>query len=381
MSSDLLITNARIIGRDAEINGSVLVRDGVIAEIDDTPTATRDAIDFGGDYLMPGLVELHTDNLEKHFAPRPGVRWPAKLAVINHDAQVAAAGITTVMDAVAVGDVRDGSIRMEILREMIAAIEASQKAGMLRAEHLLHLRCEVSFKDLMGLVEPISSLSWLKLVSIMDHTPGQRQFVKPEKYREYYQGKFGMTDEQMDAFMATQIAAAEANGVRNRRAVVALCKAKGLPLASHDDATPDHVAEAASDGMVVAEFPTTHEAANLSRQHGMKVMMGGPNVVRGGSHSGNISAKSLAEKGHLDILSSDYVPSSMLQSVFLLPEQIPGVSLAQAVAMASANPADAVGLTDRGAIETGKRADLLRVATVDATPVVRSVWRAGHRVM
>lgn len=381
MSSDLLITNARIVGRDAEITGSVLVRDGMIAEIHDAPTAARDAIDFGGDYLMPGLVELHTDNLEKHFAPRPGVRWPAKLAVINHDAQVAAAGITTVMDAVAVGDVRDGSVRMEILREMIAAIEASQKAGMLRAEHLLHLRCEISFKDLMGLVEPMSSLSWLKLVSIMDHTPGQRQFVKPEKYRQYYQGKFGMTDEQMDKFMHDQISAAAANGARNRRAVVALCHAKGLPLASHDDATAEHVAEAAADRMVVAEFPTTHEAAKLSRQHGMKVMMGGPNVVRGGSHSGNISAKSLAEAGELDIISSDYVPSSMLQSVFLLPEQIPGISLPQAVAMASANPADAVGLTDRGAIETGKRADLLRVAVMDATPVVRSVWRAGHRVM
>lgn len=381
MSSDLLITNARIIGRDAEITGSLLVRDGVIAEIDDAPSGATGAIDFGGDYLMPGLVELHTDNLEKHFAPRPGVRWPAKLAVINHDAQVAAAGITTVMDAVAVGDVRDGAVRMEILREMIAAIEASQKAGMLRAEHLLHLRCEVSFKDLMGLVEPMSSLSWLKLVSIMDHTPGQRQFVKPEKYRQYYQGKFGMTDEQMDKFMHDQISAAEAHGERNRRAVVALCKAKGLPLASHDDATAEHVAEAASDGMVVAEFPTTHEAAKLSRQHGMKVMMGGPNVVRGGSHSGNISAKSLAEAGELDIISSDYVPSSMLQSVFLLPEQIPGISLAKAVAMASANPADAVGLTDRGAIETGKRADLLRVSMVDDTPVVRSVWRAGHRVM
>lgn len=382
MTADLVITNARIVGRQDEIAaGSLLARDGVIADIGTGPSALSNAEDFNGDYLLPGLVELHTDNLEKHFAPRPGVRWPAKLAVINHDAQVAAAGITTVMDAVAVGDVRDGAVRMEILREMIAAIEAAQKEGMLRAEHLLHLRCEISFKDLMGLVEPMSSLSWLKLVSIMDHTPGQRQFVKPEKYRQYYQGKFGLSDEAMDKFMHEQISNAAAYGAQNRRAVVALCHAKGLPLASHDDATAEHVAEAAADRMVVAEFPTTHEAAQLSRRHGMKVMMGGPNVVRGGSHSGNISARSLAEAGELDIISSDYVPSSMLQSAFLVPQQVPGISLPQAIAMVSANPADAVGLTDRGAIEAGKRADLLRVAMINDTPVVRAVWRGGRRVM
>lgn len=382
MTADLVITNARIIGRKDEISqGSVAVRDGVIADIGTAPSAVSSAEDFGGDYLLPGLVELHTDNLEKHFAPRPGVRWPAKLAVINHDAQVAAAGITTVMDAVAVGDVREGSVRLQILRDMIAAIEEAQQGGMLRAEHLLHLRCEVSFRDLMALIEPMSGLSWLRLVSVMDHTPGQRQFVNPEKYRQYYQGKFGLSDEEMERFMAEQIANAQAWGAENRRKVVALCHAKGLPLASHDDATAAHVAEAAADKMVVAEFPTTHEAAELSRRHGMKVMMGGPNVVRGGSHSGNISARSLAEAGHLDIISSDYVPSSMLQSVFLLPEQLPEISLPQAVAMASSNPADAVGLTDRGAIETGKRADLLRVSLIDDTPVVRAVWRGGRRVM
>lgn len=382
MSPELVITNARIVGRDAEIPaGSLQVRDGVITDIAEGGLPVAGAVDFGGDYLLPGLVELHTDNLEKHFAPRPGVRWPGKLAVISHDAQVAAAGITTVLDAIAVGDVRDGSVRMEILRDMIAAIEASQKDGMLRAEHLLHLRCEVSFGALMDLIEPMSHLSWLKLVSVMDHTPGQRQFVRPEKYREYYQGKFGMTDEQMDAFMATQIAAAQAHGAKNRRALVELCRAKGLPLASHDDATPDHVAEAANDGMVVAEFPTTFEAAELSRQHGMHVMMGGPNLVRGGSHSGNISARSLAERGHLDIISSDYVPSSMIQSVFLLPKQVPGMDLPKAVAMAATNPAESIGLTDRGTIERGKRADLLRVSLIDDTPVVRAVWRAGQRVM
>ncbi len=382
MTAELIITNARIIGRNDEVaSGNLVVRDGVIAALDEGASNLPNAVDFGGDYLMPGLVELHTDNLEKHFAPRPGVRWPSRLAVQAHDAQIAAAGITTVLDAVAVGDVRDGAVRMEILREMVEAIDMSQSAGMLRANHLLHLRCEISFASLLDLVQPMAGLGWLKLVSIMDHTPGQRQFVSQQKYRQYYQGKFGLSDAEMDKFMADQIAAAAANGARNRRAVVELCRANGLALASHDDATAEHVAEAASDGMVVAEFPTTFEAAEMSRNSGMKVMMGGPNVVRGGSHSGNISARALAEKGHLDIISSDYVPGSLLTSAFLLPGQVPGISLSDAVAMVSANPAEAIGLHDRGALEPGRRADMIRVSLVQDTPVVRAVWREGERVM
>jgi len=382
MSQETIITNARIVGRDTELPlGSLLVRDGKIAELDTGRSTAANAVDFGGDYLMPGLVELHTDNLEKHFSPRPGVRWPSKLAVQAHDAQIAAAGITTVLDAVAVGDVREGAVRMEILRDMVDAIDKSQSAGMLRANHLLHLRCEVSYGSLLDLIEPMSNLDWLKLVSIMDHTPGQRQFVSHAKYRQYYQGKFGLSDAEMDKFMADQIAAAAAHGAVNRRAVVELCRSKGLALASHDDATAEHVAEAAADGMVVAEFPTTFEAAEMSRNSGMKVMMGGPNVVRGGSHSGNISARALAEKGHLDIVSSDYVPGSLLTSAFLLPQQVPGVSLSDAIAMVSANPAEAIGLDDRGALEAGRRADMIRVSVVEDTPVVRAVWREGQRVM
>jgi len=382
MSSHAAFRNARIVGRDEIVEaGTLLVRNGLIASVDSGAAAPGDAVDFAGDFLLPGFVELHTDNLEKHFSPRPGVRWPAKSAVMAHDAQICAAGITTVLDAIAVGDMRDGATRLEILHDMIGSIDAAQTEGLLRVDHLLHLRCEVSFGSLMQLVEPLADLHWLKLVSIMDHTPGQRQFVNPDKYREYYQGKFGLSDAQMDAFIASQIAAADAYGAANRRAVVALSRARGLPLASHDDATHAHVAEAVEDGMVVAEFPTTIEAAQASHRNGMKVMMGGPNVVRGGSHSGNISARALAEAGLLDIVSSDYVPFSLLQSAFMLAAPDGPLSLPEAIASVSATPAEAIGLTDRGAIEPGRRADLLRVAMVDDVPVLRAVWRAGERVM
>ena len=151
-------------------------------------------------------------------------------------------------------------------------------------------------------------------------------------------------------------------------------------LASHDDATVAHVDEAIAQGIRVAEFPTTVEAASASKGAGLGVLMGAPNVIRGASHSGNVSARTLAEQGLLDILSSDYIPFSLIQSAFFLGEVVEGISLPQAVAMVSKNPADAVGLTDRGVIETGRRGDLVRVRVDEHVPVVRTVWREGRRV-
>jgi alpha-D-ribose 1-methylphosphonate 5-triphosphate diphosphatase len=220
----------------------------------------------------------------------------------------------------------------------------------------------------------------VRLVSVMDHTPDQRQFVNPDRYREYWKGKNGFSDAQLDAYLAAARERGEQFSARNRREVVEMCGARGMPMASHDDATAEHVAEALADGMVVAEFPTTSEAARLSREGGMKVVMGGPNLIRGGSHSGNISACALARDGLLDIVSSDYVPTSLVESAFKLVCEIEGMDLPQAMATVSKTPAEAVGLGDRGAIEIGRRGDLVRVRLVEGQPVVRAVWRGGMRV-
>jgi alpha-D-ribose 1-methylphosphonate 5-triphosphate diphosphatase len=154
-----------------------------------------------------------------------------------------------------------------------------------------------------------------------------------------------------------------------------------VTLASHDDATLDHVDEAIADGVGLAEFPTSKEAARASHEAGMSVLMGAPNVVRGGSHSGNIAAKDLAEAGILDVLSSDYVPSSLLQAVFKLADDVDAISLPQAVALVTSTPARTVGMDDRGIVAVGKRADLLRVRNLDQLPIVRTVWRQGRRVI
>jgi len=375
---ELILTDAQIVTPQAIVRGTVVVRDGIIAAIDDKRSRSGGA--FDGDYLIPGLVELHTDNMERHFAPRPGVRWPAVSAALAHDAQIAAAGITTVFDAVSLGSMQEHDLRLDALDEMLEGTRTARDNGLFRSEHLLHLRCEVSYPQMPQMLEGMIDDPRVQLVSIMDHTPGQRQFVNPDKYRIYYKGKNGFTDAELDAYLEEACARGARHSAENRRAVVAICKARRMPMASHDDATPDHVAEALADGMVVAEFPTTVEAARLSREGGMKVVMGGPNVIRGASHSGNVSANALAQHGLLDIVSSDYVPTSLVESAFKLAREIPGLDLPQAMAAVSQTPAEAVGLKDRGAIEVGRRADLVRVRLVDGQPVIRTVWRAGARV-
>jgi len=377
---EVILTNAQVVTPDEVIDGTVVVRGGEIVAIDAGPSRAPEAIDLGGHYLLPGLIELHTDNLEKHVAPRPGVRWPIRSAVLAHDSVIACAGITTVYDALTVGEIRHDGVRAEMLDASVEAITAGQRDGLLRAEHFLHLRCEVAHETIVQTVEAMIDHPLLRLMSLMDHTPGQRQFATLDKYYEYYQGKFGYTDAEMEAYAATKLDLNSRFSNNNRHTLSALAVAKGLPQASHDDATLEHVAEAVELGMSIAEFPTTMDAAASAHRNGLAVVMGGPNVVRGGSHSGNSSARDLAAEGLLDVLSSDYAPISLLHAAFVLHETL-DLPLPEAIAKVTLNPARALRLDDRGEIAPGKRADLVHVQIADGLPVTRQVWRAGARVV
>jgi alpha-D-ribose 1-methylphosphonate 5-triphosphate diphosphatase len=172
MGDDLLLTNARLVLRDETVLGTVLVIDGLIAEVDRDRCRRPGAIDLNGDYVVPGVVELHTDALDKHALPRPGMRWPETAAVLAHDAQLAAAGITTVLDSLAVGYLVDGGQRPMDPRPLAHAITRAQGAGLLRCEHFLHLRCEVSTEFVVEDVEPLAGDALVRLASLMDHSPG-----------------------------------------------------------------------------------------------------------------------------------------------------------------------------------------------------------------
>ncbi|MFN3634271.1 MAG: alpha-D-ribose 1-methylphosphonate 5-triphosphate diphosphatase [Rhizobium rhizophilum] len=376
--SEQIFSNARIVLEDRIVDGSVLVRDGKIASIDEGPSAIGE--DFGGDYLIPGLVELHTDHLESHYSPRPGVRWHMTSAIQAHDAQIVTSGITTVFDCLRMGSDEDGGFDKGEMRDMADAIQAAERDDRLRAEHLIHLRCEVASDNVLDHFADFEKDPHVRLVSLMDHSPGQRQFQTMEQYTLYYKTKRGLTDEQFARFVESRLSLSERYSTVHRDALAKACAERGITVASHDDATLAHVEEAKGHGVKLAEFPTSFEAAEASHKSGMSVLMGAPNVVRGKSHSGNIAARDLAKRGVLDVLSSDYVPLSLLHASFVLADEIDGISLPQAVAMVTATPARTVSLSDRGRIETGLRADLVRVRRDEGVPVIRAVWREGRRV-
>ncbi|MDX1370489.1 alpha-D-ribose 1-methylphosphonate 5-triphosphate diphosphatase [Pseudomonas sp.] len=380
MPVEQILSNARIVTAEQEFVGTLVLRDGLIAQVEEGVSGLPQAQNLGGDYLLPGLVELHTDNLEKYMSPRPGVDWPSASAVLTHDAQIASAGITTVFDALAIGDVNPRGKRMQQLPAMLEAIAEAAAAGHLRADHRLHLRCELCHPDTLAVFRDLVEHPLVQLVSVMDHAPGQRQFAREDKYREYYMGKYHLSEAEMDAFVREQQANSIEFSDRHRRAIVEDCHARGLSLASHDDATLAHVQESAGFGMSIAEFPTTLEAAKASHELGLKVLMGAPNIVRGGSHSGNIAAAELARQGVLDILSSDYYPASLLQAALLLAGQDNGYDLPQAIASVSRVPAQAAGLDDRGEIRLGLRADLVQARVHAGQAVIQQVWRQAKRV-
>jgi alpha-D-ribose 1-methylphosphonate 5-triphosphate diphosphatase len=374
-----LIRNARIVMADAVFFGTLGVSKGLIAELaPDSASAIGE--DWHGDYLMPGMVELHTDNLEKHLMPRPKALWPTLPAIIAHDAQIAVSGITTVLDAISVGDIDSDSMRNDTLASCVTGLQEAADAGVLRADHFLHLRLELAEANLLRMFEPYLHDPRLKLVSLMDHTPGQRQWTDLAHYRTYVTGKRGWSETKVDSMLERLIDRQQVYVAANRRAVIARCTSRSspVPLATHDDTTIEHVSEGVIDGVTISEFPTTMAAAQAARTHQLGIIMGAPNMVRGGSHSGNVSAAALARADLLDVFSSDYVPASLLHAAFLLQQE--GFSLPKAVATVTRNPARMIGLYDRGEIALGLRADLLRVRIVKGIPIVISVWKAGAQI-
>lgn len=379
LAMDMIISNARIVARSAVFNGTVVIADGVIQRVDEGRTNIPGTLDFEQDLLLPGLIEMHTDNLEKHLIPRPGILWPSpELALLSHDNQVIGAGITTVLDAVFLGEYQMEGMRRQILESSIQALQKTLQADLLRSDHLLHLRCEISDSKVVDLFEMCANHPLVRLISAMDHTPGQRQWRDLAKYRQFHKEK-QWTDEEFENALQERVQMREQCAAMNRHRILSVCREKNLPVATHDDTTEAHCIESAEDGISISEFPTTLEAARKARELGMNIIMGAPNMVRGNSHSGNVSALALARESLLDGLSSDYFPSSLLHSAFVLNQQL-DIPLHEAVAKVSANQADMLGLNDRGEISIGKRADLIRVRVFEQLPIIMAVWRNGTRI-
>ncbi len=379
MTHETIFTNAILVLPDETLHGTIVVQGRSIAEVQPGRSHLSAAVDLSGDYLIPGIVDVHTDNLERQVQPRSLARWPSRSAMVAHDAQCAAAGVTSVLDALCLGDLGFDAERIQTFRDGVVDLESLTEAGLLKADHFLHLRCEVPATDMLDLFDPVSAHPLIRMISLMDHSPGVGQYANIDFYRKLR--RQGGLDE---ATVERRILEMQAHRARwrdpNRRALLDRVRGTTIALASHDDRTEAEVAENAADGIRISEFPVTMEAALAAKRAGMQVIAGAPNIVRGGSHTGNISAMDLVRAGAVDAFASDYVPTSLVEAAFQCVRE-ERASLAAAVAMISEHPARMAGLPDRGRLEAGLRADMARVRLHGALPIVRQVWRSGERVI
>ena len=371
------IINGQIIKPDGVIEkGCVGIEDGRIIDIRDTlPDTSGNVIDANGGYVMPGIIDIHGDDMETAISPRSSSQFPADFALLQLDRTNAVCGITTKLHAITYFEDELKGRHVGLSKEIAKAI-AVCRYGLL-TNHFLHVRCDIS-TDLEDVLEVIES-PLVKLISFLDHTPGQGQFSDPEQYREYHKRIYGLSDVEIDGIIRKKLRYANKK-VQNMREVARKALAKWISIASHDDDSSQKVELVHSIGARISEFPVTLDAANRTRELGMTICMGAPNVVLGRSTSGNLSSIQAVTAGLVDVLCSDYNPASMLYSPFILWKQ--GIlTLSDAVKMVTLNPAKAVGMDyATGSIEIGKRADILVVNEQMGIPVVARTIVSGEVV-
>jgi alpha-D-ribose 1-methylphosphonate 5-triphosphate diphosphatase len=379
----MLLTNLHLLLPEGEIEqGSLLIVDGKIAAIseNEAPNTVERRVDCRGLIAMPGLIDIHGDMLEREVEPRPNARFPIDMALYELDKRLAGNGITTAYAALSFYGVKsDESPRSrEVVRQMIQAID--QLRDTLLVEQYIHARYEVSTPDIAPFLAEMLSERQIRMVSLMDHTPGQGQYRNIEHYVTFISRWRKVDPAHVAAEVTERMRQAidERTRWRLARDIVDMAIEQRLIIASHDDDSPEKVDLVASLGASICEFPVTMEAADEACRRGMHVVMGAPNVLRGGSHSGNLSALDAIAAGVVDLLAADYAPAAMVQAIFELDRK--GIlPLYQAARLAGQGPAAAMGLDDRGTLEIGKRADIALVEP-GPRPRVRATLRQGRPI-
>ncbi|GAB3537625.1 alpha-D-ribose 1-methylphosphonate 5-triphosphate diphosphatase [Arthrobacter tecti] len=353
----------------------ISIADGIIESVSSHPAGVRADDDGGGALCLPGLVDLHSDALAREYRPRPGASLPVDLAVQSAEGNLLAAGVTTVFHAVAFQ--AKSAVGVPIGSPWAPAVHAAVVDYQdPRIDHRVLHRLDVRCEDGVRMFR--EQLSGVPLVSYEDHTPGQGQYRDRQVMERWLQEAHHMSPRQAVTHVDELIDSRDSS-LPFRDEVLgwlgSLAGAGAIRLMAHDAVTPAEIDELISRNATIAEFPTTLEAARYAVDRGIATVAGAPNVLLGGSHSGNVSALELARAGALTVLASDYLPSTLLAGAFEVAS-LGHATLPEAVAMVSANPAAAVGLSDRGSLEAGQRADLVLCSDAGARPRVLRTFTA-----
>ena len=370
-----ILSNAHIVLPLRTIHGSVVIEDDRIADV----SAIRhygEGLDLGGQFLIPGVIDIHTDYMEKELNPRPSTNFPLAMAFHFMDVRAIACGLTTVLGAARISNEEETQARISLWRgDGLALAKAYRELSRTAlARHLIHLRWNPNFEPVDHILPQLAELESIGNLVFNDAVPGERQFRSAN-------------EERIQAFAAREHLGIEEARIRweerrdalrrvNTRSKVKAALGGRIPLGSHDDTTVEHVEEAHEAGATLSEMPCTIEAARRAKELGMMVCMGAPNYFRGGSHCGNLSCVEAMGEGLVDILCSDFHFPSMLGSAIRMMQT--GVEPPAAINMMTLNAARYLR-RDRelGSIEVGKKADLVAFSPRDSYAAVTHVWVDG----
>ncbi|MDO9054352.1 MAG: alpha-D-ribose 1-methylphosphonate 5-triphosphate diphosphatase [Gallionella sp.] len=378
MKNQFYLTGAQVVLENETLkSAAVLIENGEIVAINPASSGGAQEIDLSGHILMPGMIDLHCDALEKEAEPRPGVHFPFDFACTQADKRNTAAGITTVYHALSFANAELGVRNNQTAAALARAVHSWQEHALV--DNRVHARYEITDPTAPAVLHELLANNEIHLMSFMDHTPGQGQFKDTEAYRNYLARTYKKSPAEIDALLADKLAQGDGSFARMQE-LANVARHKGIPLASHDDDRPEKISIVTDLGVRISEFPINLETAQAARAAGLATLFGAPNILRGKSQSGSMRALDAIIEGVADCLCGDYSPAALLPAIMQLPK-LAGIQLHQAVALVSANPARAAGLNDRGTIAVGKRADLIAVRNLGGLPQAARVWSEGIAVM
>lgn len=328
----------------------------------------NEAVDLGDKLISPGFIDLHSDSVEQEIEPRPGAEFPVRSALIELDKKLSMAGITTMFHAIAFNDESlVGRRGTEMAADLIEQV-CDCNNRLLNIDNLVHARYEITSFCSLPAIKRLVEEDKVQMLSLMDHSPGQGQFRSLEMWKKYHVPVFKLSDERVKEILDVQMEK-KSRSQRYLEELIQFAHERDILLASHDDDSCEKIDLLNDMGVTIAEFPLNMETASHARNKGMATGMGAPNVVRGRSQSGNISARELLSEGNCDFLCSDYHPTSMLQAVYAMHREM-DKPLAESLACITTTPARISRLEDRGEIAAGKLADLVIIEDQDVAKVV-----------